>query len=227
MPALIREEKNMNIYLIRHGRQSSRLCNVDVDLSLEGVRQAALTGERLVNRNIEMVYSSSLIRAVETAREANRYWNVKHIVEPDLREIDFGQMEGLSDEEIRERFGELKRVQQKMEKDLPYPDGECAGDVVKRVMPILEQIGRRGEENIAVITHGVVIRCVAAQILGMDLAKIRLLGKNLENCSITELTFDRKNERFTLERFNDYAHLEKYPYLLRKGWIEEGTGQEK
>ena len=46
----------------------------------------------------------------------------------------------------------------------------------------------------------------------------RILGKDLENCSITELQWDEKNERFTLECFNDHAHLDKYPELLRSGW---------
>lgn len=213
----------VTIYLIRHGRQSSRLCNVDVELSLEGFRQAALVGERLMGKRIQIVYSSALIRARQTAQAANLYWNVEHIIEPDLREIDFGLMEGLSDEEIRKRFGDLKHEQQKMERDLPYPGGECAGDVIKRAMPVLKRIGSGMEDRAAVITHGGVIRSVAAHVLGMEPAKYRLLGKNLENCSITELRFDRRSQRFTLERFNDYAHLEKEPKLLRSGWME-GAG---
>ena len=53
----------MNIYLIRHGRQNSRLCNVDVELSKEGREQADLLGKRLEKYDIEAVYSSQLIRA--------------------------------------------------------------------------------------------------------------------------------------------------------------------
>lgn len=50
----------MNIYLIRHGRQNSRLCNVDVELSKEGREQADLLGKRLEKYDIEAVYSSRL-----------------------------------------------------------------------------------------------------------------------------------------------------------------------
>ena len=39
-----------------------------------------------------------------------------------------------------------------------------------------------------------------------------------ENCSITELAYDRKYDRFRLERFNDHAHLEPFPELLRENW---------
>lgn len=209
------------IYLIRHGRQSSRLCNVDVELSPEGFLQAALVGERLAGKGIQIVYSSDFIRARQTAQAANQYWNVDHVTDPGLREIDFGRMEGLSDEEIWQKFGELKRQQKKMEADLPYPGGECAGDVIRRVMPILERIGQGAESQAAVVTHGGVIRCAAAYVLGMEPAKYRLLGKDLENCGITELRFDKRSRRFTLERFNDYAHLEREPGLLRGGWIGE------
>ena len=48
----------MKLFLIRHGRQCSKLCNVDVDLSEEGYRQASLLGERLFHENIQVVYSS-------------------------------------------------------------------------------------------------------------------------------------------------------------------------
>ena len=53
----------MRIYLIRHGRQNSPLCNVDVPLSDAGRRQAELLGERLKKESIDAVWSSDLIRA--------------------------------------------------------------------------------------------------------------------------------------------------------------------
>ena len=77
----------MRLYLIRHGRQCSQLCNVNVDLALEGFRQAELLGERLAGEKIEAVYSSHLLRAFQTAETANRFWNVEHIVKEELREI--------------------------------------------------------------------------------------------------------------------------------------------
>ena len=107
-----------------------------------------------------------------------------------------------------------------MEEDLPYPDGECAGDVVRRAEPVLRQIAESGLDSVAVVTHGGVIRAMTAHILRMPMARWRSLGSRLENCGITELIWDEKKERFTVERFNDYAHLENYPELLRSGWKE-------
>ena len=77
----------------------------------------------------------------------------------------------------------------------------------------------------ACVTHGGVIRAVTAHILHMPLARWRSLGRELENCGITELSWDEKRRSFTVERFNDYAHLEAYPELLRSNWKE--TSDEK
>ncbi|MDO5416029.1 MAG: histidine phosphatase family protein [Lachnospiraceae bacterium] len=210
----------MKIYLIRHGRQNSKLCNVDVDLCEEGFRQAALLGERLAKEGIQVVYSSGLKRAVQTAQAANLYWNVEHYMYPELREISFGKMEGLSDEEIAVRFAAFQAEQKKMEYDIPYPGGESAGDVVRRVIPVFRQIAESGYEKVAVVTHGGVIRSMVTHYLGMDMAKWRTLGTSLENCSITELEYHPGLGRFTLERFNDYAHLQSHPELLRSAWVD-------
>lgn len=210
----------MDIYLIRHGRQNSKLCNVDVDLCEEGYRQAALVGERMASAGIEVVYSSDLLRAKETAEEANRFWKVPHILRAELREISFGHMEGLSDEVIAVRYADFKKQQNKMEQDLPYPGGECAGDVIRRAMPVLTEIVESGVKKAAVVTHGGVIRSLATAVLDMEPGKYRLLGNSLENCSITHLVWHEDNRRFTVERFNDYAHLERYPELLRDSWVD-------
>ena len=209
----------MRLYLIRHGRQCSQLCNVNVDLALEGFQQAELLGERLAGEKIEAVYSSHLLRAFQTAETANRFWNVEHIVKEELREISFGEMEGMCDEDIAVKFAAFKKEQEKMEADLPYPGGECAGDVIRRVMPVFREIAESGYQTVAVVTHGGVIRSMTSALLGMEPARYRLLGNSLENCSITEVAYNPGNARFTVERFNDYAHLEPHPELLRSSWV--------
>lgn len=210
----------MNIYLIRHGRQCSKLCNVDVKLAEEGRFQARLLGERMAHLDIDLLYSSDLLRAVETSEIANAYWYARHVIRQGLREISFGDMEGLSDEEIADTFAEFKKRQEKMEEDLPYPGGECAADVVKRAMPVFDEITKSGVKNVAVVTHGGVIRSMVAAFLHMDLKNYRILGNTLENCSITKVCWEEKNKRFYVERFNDYAHLEKHPELFRESWVD-------
>ena len=90
----------MNIYLIRHGRQNSKLCNVDVELSPEGREQADLVGKRLQTYHIDVVYSSQLIRAKETADIINKYLNKPRLIEEIIQEANFGAMKGMTNEAI-------------------------------------------------------------------------------------------------------------------------------
>ena len=208
----------MRIFLIRHGRQNSPLCNVNVPLAEEGRRQAELLGERLMQEQIEAVWSSDLIRAVETADIINEKLHVPREIRTGIREISFGDMEGLSDEVIADRFEDFLRERSRMEKDMAYPGGECSGDVVLRANAVMKEIIERGYENVAVVTHGGVIRSLVAYYLGMDLARTQLLGAHLENTGITELWVRKSDGRVSLNRFNDAAHLESAPELLRRGW---------
>lgn len=212
---------SMKIYLIRHGRQCSKLCNVNVDLDEIGYQQAALLGERLAYAQVERVYSSDYLRARQTAMAANLYWNAEHLIYPELREISFGDMEGMPDDDIAVKYRDFKKEQDEMRKDLAYPGGECGADVVKRGMPVLQNIAEENSRCAVVVTHGGWIRSIVAHLMGMDLAKARLIGSSLENCSITELHYLPEKKRFTLERFNDYAHLEHDPQLLRSSWVNK------
>ena len=216
----------MRILLIRHGRQNSPLCNVDVPLAEEGRKQAELLSERLLGEQIDAVWSSNLVRAVETADIINEKLNVPREIRENLREISFGDMEGLSDEVIADRYEDFLRARSKMEKDMTYPGGENAFDVLSRVLPVMKEIMNRDYGTVAVVTHGGVIRSLAAHYLGMDLARVPLLAAHLENCGITELWVRKHDGRIILNRFNDASHLEECPELLRRGWKGKNNGKE-
>jgi len=191
---------------------------VNVPLSGEGRLQARFLGERLLKEGVEALWSSDLLRAMETADILNESLKVPREIRHDLREISFGDMEGLSDEVIAERYGDFLRERAGMEKELPYPGGESFSDVVRRALPVMDEILERKYQTVAVVTHGGVIRGLTAHYLFMDPAKAILLGSHLENCGITEFHVRESDGRFLLNRFNDAAHLEAHPELLRSGW---------
>lgn len=208
----------MKIYLIRHGRQCDKRCNVDVDLSEEGFRQADLVGARMKDWGIQKVYSSDMIRARQTAETANKHWHVEHEIIPGLREMDFGDMEGLTVEEMNTIYAEFWKEQEKMEKDMRYPGGESATDVAERGIVALWQIVDSGLDCVAVATHGVWIRAMVCALFGIDMARWKTLGVTFENSGITQIDYDPQKKLFTLERFNDAAHLEGHPELTRDAW---------
>ena len=129
----------MRIYLIRHGRQNSPLCNVNVPLSDAGRRQAELLGERLKKESIDAVWSSDLIRACETADIINEKLHAPRLIREGLREISFGDLEGLSDDVILERC---------------YAQNMGGGTYKSNLPDNLEIIKEAGYKNVMVDTDG-------------------------------------------------------------------------
>lgn len=206
------------IYLIRHGRQNSKLCNVDVELDTIGRKQAGLVADRLVSYGIQKLYSSDLIRAKQTAERIGQKIGLKPVIIDDFREIDFGALTGLEDHVIADRFAEFQKQRKKQSEDLPYPDGESGQDVLERVLPYFNQICKSDDNAVAIVTHGGVIRALCAYVTQTEIKHKLKFGVDLENTSITEILYDDKLDMLYLERFNDYAHLEKDPQLLRRSW---------
>ncbi len=210
----------VNLYLIRHGRQNSSLCNVDVELSEEGRLQAELLRDRIKNYHIDALYSSNLIRAMQTAQIINEALQLPHEIREDLQEISFGLMTGKSDAYVQEHFSDFKEEQMKLMEDIPYPEGENGTSVYERAMPVIQELVQSGNKNIAVITHGGTIRVLLAALFGKNQARRFLFGVSLENTGITQMVYHPGYDRFYLERFNDFAHLEGHPQLYRNHWKE-------
>lgn len=207
----------MNIYLIRHGRQNSRLCNVDVELAKEGREQADLLGKRLEKYDIEAVYSSQLIRAKETADIINSHLNKPRFIDERWQEADFGGMTGLSNEEMKEKYGDYLENRAKMIEDMPYPDGgENCRMVFERSFEALKDLIKEPYKNVCVVTHGGVLRALITGIIGADYKNWLTIGRQIENCSISHILYDEKMGTFHIERLNDFAHFEDKDYLLRK-----------
>lgn len=213
-----RERTTMNLYLIRHARQNSKLCNVNVPLSEEGREQARLLGEALSDYGIDALYSSHYFRAKETAEIVNQILNVPYYVREELREIEYGDLEGNTDEYNKIHFAEFLKERDSLQSDIAFPNGENGEQVFERAFYVLNEIIRTDYENVAIVTHGGTIRSLVAGILGMSQKDKLLFGLSLENTSITKLCYQKEKNRFYLEQFNDYAHLKMEPALLRKNW---------
>lgn len=211
----------VNVILIRHGRQDSSLCNVDVPLSEAGRKQAQLCGERLKKLyDIKRIYSSKLMRAVETAGIINEYLQVPYESYKELEEIDYGSLTGLTDEAIKASYSEFVKERKDSLSDIPFPNGENGEDVYNRAFPIIRNIAvdceNNGAENVAIVTHGGLIRAMLAGISGAGFGNKLLFAEVLENTSLTVLRYNSDRERFTIERVNDFSHIENEELLLRK-----------
>lgn len=206
------------IYFIRHGRQESRLCNVDVPLSPEGREQAQLLASRLSGMHFDAFYSSRLQRAVETADIINEKLKMPISRRSELNEIDWGDLTALGDQERNERYPSFLEERRYCTSDLPFPGGESGADVFARMRPFMKEVETGSASSILIVSHGGLIRCMIAGLLGLDMKDKLRFGKNLENTGITEFWYDDVRHLYTLERLNDATHLDAHPELLRSGW---------
>lgn len=217
--------KIIKIFLIRHARQKSPLCNVNVSLANEGLIQSELLGERLKMYNLDIVYSSNLIRAKETAEIIRKKVGIKGDVDgefenSDLRETDFGELTGLKDEVIKLKYKDYIDGREYAVEDIRIPGGENGRQVFERmnkaIEDIIDECIKNNYENVAVVTHGGAIRCYLAGLLGMSFGKRFSIAKTMENCSITQVNYNLELKNYSIERINDYAHLEGHRELLRE-----------
>lgn len=220
-------QEYITIYLIRHARQNSPLCNVNVELAEEGIIQSRLLGQRLKHYEIDRVYSSHLTRAAMTADIVRDELGMKCdkeevgvcIIE-DLQETDFGELTGLSDEVLKVKYAAYFAARDMLCEDLRIPGGENGQEVYLRMSRamnhIIENALEKRSSAVAVVSHGGAIRCYLAGILGMPWSHRFMIAKNMENTAIMELRFHIANQVISVERLNDYAHLEGHEELLRK-----------
>jgi alpha-ribazole phosphatase/probable phosphoglycerate mutase len=166
------------LVLVRHAEPADELrgrCygTLDVGLSDGGVAAARALAERLPVA-YDAVYSSPRIRALETARPLAERRGFDVEVDERLREIDFGDFEGRTYEEIEHDEPELFRAWMERPTTVRFPGGESYADLRERAVAALDAIRAR-EGSAIVVTHGGVIRAGLASWLELpDHAIFRL-----------------------------------------------------
>jgi broad specificity phosphatase PhoE len=204
----------MNIYLLRHGqtninRDGKYQSAVDKDLNDFGMSQAELLGKRLESYKIDVIYSSDLKRVLKTSEIINKYINTEIIVKEEFREIDMGEWDTLTLEQRYVSHGDYAREWDKKLKDLPYPEGECGGDVCKRAMKIINKIIEKEYKHVAIVTSGGTIAALLSGILGLPQHKRFYM--DIDNCGISILKYNDIESKMTVKCINDTAHLD---YLI-------------
>ena len=158
------------IIFIRHGEtdMAGRFCgHSDPGLNAAGARQAIRVAESISKLNIARIYSSDLRRASQSAQAIAERVGINVRCLPELREIYFGQWEGLSWQEIETRF---PNEAGKWLHEFPLrsaPGGESYTAFTARVETIFEKLIREAAESaIAVVTHRGVLRDALTKCFG-------------------------------------------------------------
>jgi len=141
------------------------LGRTDLPLSEGGRRQAALTG-RLVD-SADRFFCSPLVRARETAGLAVPGRPLE--IDPDLREMDFGDWEGRRYDEVAVEYPAIVAAWSEFGPDFAFPGGESVVDFASRIERTARRFSELGVETVAVFTHGGVIRGLICHFLGLPL----------------------------------------------------------
>lgn len=202
---------NCRVYLIRHGEtvwnaEMKFQGHKDVPLSDKGVKQARSLADRLQEQEIAAVYASDLGRAVQTARELALPRGLEINTMPALRELNFGDWEGLTFKEIKKSHHSLLQEWWANPLATRIPGGECLSDLVARVTgAIKEIIAFNNNKQVAVVCHGGPIRALVASVLGMDLNENWRIRQ--DNAALNIIDFPAW-EKGILVLLNDRSHLE-------------------
>lgn len=201
------------IYLVRHGetvwnRTKRFQGQTDVELTDLGETQAELVANRLQRENLDMVVTSDLRRASETAARVAERASCPLETDPALREMHFGVWQGFTREEIQERFDAAFSRYMEDALDGRPTDGETFREVIARVSRSLEGLVRRFPEGrIGVVAHGGTVRAALCHHLGWDPRRRGIY--RLDNCSVTLL--EVRPAFASLHYLNDCCHLGDAP----------------
>ncbi|MBQ6464672.1 MAG: GNAT family N-acetyltransferase [Oscillospiraceae bacterium] len=199
------------IYLIRHMQAEGNLFRVmqghyDGAVTPLGLRQAELLGERFRGVPFDALYSSDLSRARLTAEALQPSCPLPLRTDPRLREIHVGRWEARF-------FGDLQHEEPESiahyllrPGDWQMDGAETYRDVAERVAAAMEEIARRHEgQRVAVVSHGVAIRCLLARLLDLDVNEPDRLPIAL-NTAVSRLLYE--NGRWSADYLNDASHLD-------------------
>lgn len=199
----------LEIILTRHGETDWNAGEVfrgraDIDLNQAGIRQAELLGEYLARDRIDFVYSSPLKRAVNTAEAIAARHQLEVNTVSNLIDFDFGEWQGMTLNEVKEKYTELYRDWEETPEQVRVPGGECLEEVRARAMSFVEDaVMRCGEGRIALVTHRVVCKVLVCALLGID--NSRFYNIKFDMCGVTR--FDCGGGRLVLTRHNDTSFL--------------------
>ncbi|MDS0527548.1 histidine phosphatase family protein [Clostridium sp. SHJSY1] len=198
------------LFLVRHGETKWNALGkfqgcTDIDLSDEGIIQANFLKERVEN-SFDFIYSSPLKRANDTANIICSNTEPKPVIEPAIREINFGEWEGLTLKEIVALYPENFKVWRTDELTAPI----CGGDLsikmasIRAKEAILKIVEAHKGKRIMIVAHGGIIK---AGLIGLFNWKMTMYHQIiLGNTSICKLSFN-DDLKPVIVSINDTSHL--------------------
>ena len=182
-----------DLVLVRHAETiwhaENRYTGIsDVALTDPGREQARTLGQWAAGAGLSAIWSSPLSRCRATVDPAAAVTGLAPQIDPRLRELDFGSLEGKTKDEARAAFPEEMDALLRDPVANHIKDGEPPVDAAARAIAGLWDIAAaHSGSRVLVVAHSTLIRLALCGLLGLDLALYRTLFPVLSNCGLTEL----------------------------------------
>jgi broad specificity phosphatase PhoE len=194
-------------YIIRHAQKepgdfyNPRLRHQDEPISQKGQEEAHKLWSYLCDKQISAIYVSGYQRTAQTIEQVAKQSGITPIIDECLNEIDNGCIEGLSDEEIQQKYPEVWRGFRERSADFRFPQGETGEEACQRIANFLEEKREKhSTENILLVSHEGFIRLVVCHI--MNLPVYQRWNFHVDFCGITEIAYQPDYQVWKLMRFN-------------------------
>lgn len=182
------------VHLIRHGEtvdSDSRRYkgHIDVPLSENGIEQVKRAALYLrENTEFNAIYCSNLSRALNTAEIIAGPFGLKPVIHNGLKERGFGVWEGMSFDEIKEKWPDAFASWAENPVKFSPMGGESTLDVRARAMKAFnELVSKHSGDSIAIVAHGGINRVILCELLGIPLENIFRIEQEFAALNIIEL----------------------------------------
>jgi len=181
----------MKCLLIRHGETRSNLLKIyagwsDEPLTEHGMRQAYQVGKFLATCDIDVIYTSPLWRAIQTAEIIAQQTGAPVIKENGFIEMRMGPWEGKSEEEVAATYPDEWLIWLKKPAELRLPGRETLDQLLDRVLNTFARIKTRNHQgHVVVVTHYAIVRVALLHARGQDLNLYKTV--TVPNCLPFEL----------------------------------------
>jgi len=193
------------IIVVRHGETEWNSIGrhqgwLDSNLNKVGVEQANCIADLLKKQVFDVLYSSDLGRAKQTAKIISQKINLNIKVDKRLRERNLGILGGLTANQFNENYPDEYINYRKGEVDYVLPNGESIRQAYERSTKCLEEIAtNHSNKNILIVTHGWILEYFFRRVLEIPLEQPRRFS--IRNCSIN--SFSLTDTQWRLESWGE------------------------
>ncbi len=197
------------VILARHGETEWNVNEVfrgriDVDLDETGMKQAQLLAEYLRSSRIAAIYSSPLKRALRMAKMVARHHGLEVAVAPGLIDFDYGEWQGLSHQEVKDKYAGLYTQWVENPHRVRMPAGESLNGVRRRAMGVVREVIAKHAGTVVLVSHRVVNKVLICALLGLNNSHFWNIRQDVGAITV----FAYENERFILVEHNNTSYLQ-------------------